>query len=53
LAEAPVARDLFIDIIGPFLNETDPKNLRKLYFKPVDDIDEFTTFMTDIAAILI
>lgn len=48
-----MAKDLFVDIIGPFLNETDLKNLRKLYFKPVDDIEDFAIFMTDIAAILI
>lgn len=53
MAESPVARDLFVDIIGPFLNETDLRNLRKLYFKPIDDIEDFATFMTDIAAILI
>lgn len=48
-----MARDLFVDIIGPFLYETDLKNLRKLYFKPVDDIEDFAIFMADIAAILI
>ncbi|CAD8120244.1 unnamed protein product [Paramecium sonneborni] len=53
LAESPTAIDLLVDIIGYFLNDPDINLLKKLYFKPMIDIEDFNEFMTKVANQLI
>ncbi|CAD8112307.1 unnamed protein product [Paramecium sonneborni] len=53
LAESPIAIDLLVDIIGFFLNDSDINSLKKLYFKPEQDIKDFNEFMTEVANQLI
>ncbi|CAD8204951.1 unnamed protein product [Paramecium pentaurelia] len=53
LADSPTAIDLLVDIIGYFLNESDINSLKKLYFKPEIDIEDFNDFMSKVATQLI
>ncbi|CAK91084.1 unnamed protein product (macronuclear) [Paramecium tetraurelia] len=53
LADSPTAIDLLVDIIGYFLNDSDINSLKKLYFKPEVDIEDFNDFMSKIATQLL
>ena len=50
LADSPTAIDLLVDIIGYFLNDSDINSLKKLYFKPEFDIEDFNDFMSKVAS---